>query len=252
MVGRMTPFRATPGFTDDWKHFRFEIADGVAHHHVRPTRTSSTRLTFDVYADLRDLLAELPHRDDVRVLVITGQGPRLLLGRRRPRDHRRAAEDGCARSLLDFTRMTGAVVQRMRECPVPIIASINGIAAGAGSVIALAADFRVLARSASLAVPVHEGRPRRRRHGIRLSASPHGRAVEGHRAVDPRRRDRARSRPTRSGSPTRSSTTRTSQPPPASLQRGSPTVRRSPTRAQDAAVARARHGPGRRRSSSRR
>jgi enoyl-CoA hydratase/carnithine racemase len=55
------------------------------------------------------------------------------------------------RELLDFTRMTGAVVQRLRELPLPVIAAVNGVAAGAGAVIALAADLRLLARSASLA-----------------------------------------------------------------------------------------------------
>jgi len=52
---------------------------------------------------------------------------------------------------MEITRMTGSVVKAMRECPVPIIASVNGVAAGAGAVIALAADLRVLARSASFA-----------------------------------------------------------------------------------------------------
>jgi enoyl-CoA hydratase/carnithine racemase len=53
--------------------------------------------------------------------------------------------------LLEFTRMTGAVVKALRECPMPVIAAVNGIAAGAGSVIALASDFRLLASSASFA-----------------------------------------------------------------------------------------------------
>ena len=69
----MTPFRATPGFTEKWEHFRFEIDNYVATLTFdRPEKLNA--LTFDVYADLRDLLAELPHRDDVRVLVITGEG----------------------------------------------------------------------------------------------------------------------------------------------------------------------------------
>jgi enoyl-CoA hydratase/carnithine racemase len=53
--------------------------------------------------------------------------------------------------LLEFTRMTGAVVKALRECPLPVIAAVNGIAAGAGSVIALASDFRLLARDAKFA-----------------------------------------------------------------------------------------------------
>jgi enoyl-CoA hydratase/carnithine racemase len=145
----MTPFRATPGFTESWKHFRFEIADGVATLTFdRPDKLNA--LTFDVYADLRDLLAELPHRDDVRVLAIAGEGRGFCSG---GDVHEIIGEllKMDARGLLDFTRMTGSVVQRMRECPIPIIAAVNGIAAGAGSVLALAADFRILARSARFA-----------------------------------------------------------------------------------------------------
>ena len=145
----MSPFRATPGFTESWKHFRFDISGGIATVTFdRPDKLNA--LTFDVYADLRDLLAELPHRDDVRVLVITGEGRGFCSGGDVNEIIGELLESDSDR-LLEFTRMTGAVVQRMRECPLPIIASINGIAAGAGAVIALAADLRVLARSASFA-----------------------------------------------------------------------------------------------------
>ncbi|MEA2485962.1 MAG: hypothetical protein QOD46_1073, partial [Actinomycetota bacterium] len=63
----MTPFRASPGFTEEWAHFSLEIADGIATITLdRPEKLNA--LTFDVYADLRDLFGELPHRDDVRVV----------------------------------------------------------------------------------------------------------------------------------------------------------------------------------------
>ncbi|HEX9313517.1 MAG TPA: enoyl-CoA hydratase family protein [Actinomycetota bacterium] len=145
----MAPFRASAGFTDEWKHFSFEVTDGVGTvTFQRPEKLNA--LTFDVYADLRDLLVELPHRDDVRVLVITGTGRGFCSG---GDVHEIIGEllKMDPRGLLEFTRMTGSVVQRMRECPLPIIASVNGTAAGAGAVIALAADLRLLARSASFA-----------------------------------------------------------------------------------------------------
>jgi enoyl-CoA hydratase/carnithine racemase len=144
----MSPFRGSTPLTKEWPHFRFELDED----HVgtitfnRPDKLNA--LTFEVYADLRDLLTELPRREDVRVLIITGSGRGFCSGGDVHEIIGKLVELG-PRELLDFTRMTGTVVQRMRECPIPIIAAVNGIAAGAGSVIALASDFRLLAASAS-------------------------------------------------------------------------------------------------------
>jgi enoyl-CoA hydratase/carnithine racemase len=145
----VTPFRASAGFTQAWKHLRVEIADGVATVTFdRPEKLNA--LTFDAYADLRDVLGELPHRDDVRALVITGAGRGFCSGGD-VHEIIGALQGADQRTLLEFTRMTGAVVREMRECPLPIVAAVNGVAAGAGAVIALAADLRVLARSARFA-----------------------------------------------------------------------------------------------------
>ena len=142
----MSPFRGSVPFTEDWKHFGFEIDDAVATVTFdRPERLNA--LTFEAYADLRDLLAELPHRDDVRVLIVTGTGRGFCSGGD-VRDIIGALQGMGTKELLEFTRMTGSVVQRMRECPLPVIAAVNGVAAGAGAVIALAADLRLVARSA--------------------------------------------------------------------------------------------------------
>ncbi|MEV4317258.1 enoyl-CoA hydratase family protein [Actinocrispum sp. NPDC049592] len=142
-------FRASAGFTSDWQHFGFTVADGVATvTFSRPDKLNA--LTFDSYADLRDLLAELPHRGDARVLVITGEGRGFCSGGDVQEIIGELQKMEPAQ-LLEFTRMTGAVVKAIRECPLPVIAAVNGIAAGAGSVIALASDFRLLARSAAFA-----------------------------------------------------------------------------------------------------
>lgn len=134
--------------TRDWEHIEVAIDAGVATVTLtRPERLNA--LTFEAYADLRDLLGEVPIRDDVDVLVITGSGRGFCSGGD-VHDIIGELQRTDTRGLLEFTRMTGAVLQRLREVPVPVIAGVNGVAAGAGAVIALGADLRVLARSASL------------------------------------------------------------------------------------------------------
>jgi enoyl-CoA hydratase/carnithine racemase len=142
----MSPFRASAAITDDWKHFDFALDDGVATvTFSRPDKLNA--LTFDVYADLRDLLGELPHRGDVRVLVLTGEGRGFCSGGDVDEIIGELQAMG-AQQLLEFTRMSGAVVKAMRETPIPIVAAVNGVAAGAGAVLALAADLRLVASSA--------------------------------------------------------------------------------------------------------
>lgn len=145
----MSRFRGSVPFTEQWQHFRFEHADGVATVTLdRPDKLNA--LTFASYADLRDLLAELPQRGDTRVLVLRGAGKGFCSGG----DVNEIIGETLAMApdeLLAFTRMTGDVVKAMRECSIPIIAAVHGMAAGAGSVLALAADFRVVARSARFA-----------------------------------------------------------------------------------------------------
>ena len=137
----MSPFRGSAEPTQQWQHFRFECADQVATVTLdRPDKLNA--LTFEAYADLRDLLAQLPHRGDVRALVLRGAGRAFCSGgdvNEIIGATLRMGQD----ELLAFTRMTGEVIRGMRECPIPIVAALQGMAAGAGAVIALAADFRV-------------------------------------------------------------------------------------------------------------
>ena len=131
------------------KEVDYSEADGIATITLnRPNRLNA--LTFDVYAELRDLFVRLRDRTEVRAVILTGEGRGFcsggdvdaIIGQLLKRD---------MTELLAFTRMTGALVANMRALPKPVIAAINGIAAGAGAVMAIAADFRLAVQEASLA-----------------------------------------------------------------------------------------------------
>ncbi|CAH0292138.1 putative enoyl-CoA hydratase echA12 [Massilia sp. Bi118] len=123
------------------EHFLYEVADGVATITLdRPERKNP--LTFESYAELRDLFRALAYADDVKAVVIAGSGGNFCSG---GDVHEiigpltRLDMPG----LLAFTRMTGDTVKAMRACPQPIIAAVDGVCAGAGAILAMASDLRL-------------------------------------------------------------------------------------------------------------
>ena len=123
------------------RHFRWEVAGKVATITLnRPERKNP--ITFDSYAELRDLFRQLKYATDVHAVVVTGAGDNFCSG---GDVHeiigplvRLAAPE-----LLMFTRMTGDVVLAMRACPQPIVAAVDGVCAGAGAIVAMASDLRI-------------------------------------------------------------------------------------------------------------
>jgi enoyl-CoA hydratase/carnithine racemase len=127
-------------------HFRFSLDAGVATIMLDNQRTLNS-LTFESYAELRDFLPLLSADDAVRVVVVTGAGKGFCSGGDR---NAIIAElmSYDAPKLLAFTRMTGALIRNLRRVRRPVIAAVNGVAVGAGAVIALACDVRIVAASA--------------------------------------------------------------------------------------------------------
>jgi len=123
------------------QHFGWQVHEGVATITLnRPERKNP--LTFDSYAELRDLFAKLRFATDVHVVVLQGSGENFCSGGDvheiiGPLIRLKAPE------LLMFTRMTGELVKTMRSCPQPIIAAIDGVCAGAGAIMAMSSDLRV-------------------------------------------------------------------------------------------------------------
>ncbi len=106
----------------------------------RPERKNP--LTFDSYAELRDLFRGLVYATDIKVVVMAGAGENFCSGGDvheiiGPLTQMTMPE------LLDFTHMTGDLIKAMRACPQPIVAAVDGICAGAGAMVALASDMRI-------------------------------------------------------------------------------------------------------------
>ena len=129
--------------------FLYEVRDHIATITLHRPEVLNA-ITLNIYGELRDLFENLRYEDDVRVVVLTGSGRAFCAGG----DVHQiigAMLDRDMRDHLEFCRMTGHLVRNMRLLPKPILAAVNGIAAGAGAVIALASDFRIVADSAKFA-----------------------------------------------------------------------------------------------------
>lgn len=128
------------------RSFAFELSRGVATITLdRPDKLNS--LTFEVYRELADTVAALGDVPEARAVVITGRGRGFCSGG----DQFDIISELFSRDmqgLLEFTRLTGRLIQNIREVPRPVIAAVNGVAVGAGAVIAAACDMRIAARKA--------------------------------------------------------------------------------------------------------
>ncbi|MFL5702942.1 MAG: enoyl-CoA hydratase family protein [Ktedonobacteraceae bacterium] len=129
--------------------FLYEVNEGIATLTFNRPEVMNA-LTFEVYAQLRDLFEVLRYDEQVRAVVLTGTGDNFCSGG----DVHEIIGELLKRDMkghLEFTRMTGAVVQNMRLLDKPIIAALNGMTAGAGAVLALASDLRIASEKARFA-----------------------------------------------------------------------------------------------------
>jgi enoyl-CoA hydratase/carnithine racemase len=123
------------------KNFKYQARDGVACITLnRPDRKNP--LTFDSYAEMRDLFRAMAQSADIKAVALTGSGENFCSGGDVHEIIGPLTELKMP-GLLAFTRMTGDLVKAMRACPQPIIAAIDGVCAGAGAILAMASDLRL-------------------------------------------------------------------------------------------------------------
>jgi enoyl-CoA hydratase/carnithine racemase len=131
------------------KHFLWKVEGKVGVITLnRPERKNP--LTFESYAELRDLFIKLKQTNDIKAVVINGAGGNFCSGGDvheiiGPLTKMKMPE------LLAFTRMTGDLVKAMRHCPQPVIAAVEGVCAGAGAIVAMASDLRYGSADAKVA-----------------------------------------------------------------------------------------------------
>ena len=131
------------------KHFKWRLEGKVGVLTLdRPERKNP--LTFESYAELRELFRQLPREDGVKAVLLTGAGGNFCSGGDvheiiGPLTKMQMPQ------LLEFTRMTGDVVKAMRACPQPIVAAVEGVCAGAGALLALFSDLRYAQADAKVA-----------------------------------------------------------------------------------------------------
>lgn len=136
--------------TIEAKSFRYEESDGVATITLdRPERINA--LTFEIYAELRDTFRRLGDEKQVRAVVLRGEGPRGFCSGGDVEDIIGELFSRDMRGLLEFTRMTGALVHAIRTARPPVIAALHGVVCGAGAVMSVACDVRIAAPDARIA-----------------------------------------------------------------------------------------------------
>jgi enoyl-CoA hydratase/carnithine racemase len=132
------------------RSFRYAVdGDGIATLTLdRPDTLNS--LTFEIYAELRDTFRALESESAVKAVVLTGAGRGFCSGGS-VHDIIGPLFEMTPAERLQFTRMTGALIGAIRQLRKPVVAAVNGVAAGAGAVIALACDFRIMSDKAKIA-----------------------------------------------------------------------------------------------------
>jgi enoyl-CoA hydratase/carnithine racemase len=141
MTVAQTTFTKTNLAVYQAKHFSWRVEERIGYI-VLNTPERKNPLTFESYAELRDLFRALCYDREIRVIVLSGAGNNFCSGGD-VHDIIGPLTKMTMPELLDFTRMTGDLVKAVRACPQLVIAAVDGVCAGAGAILAMVSDLRI-------------------------------------------------------------------------------------------------------------